>query len=347
MQTTGATVTGFSRPPWGAMTGDNVHDFDLDQLEEVVKHDMESRFTLGGMSRIIEDSSHSLVSTGSIVLHNNKDVPVSHSLRETSPGSHKLGALAEYTPGSLLHDQPSSAFATMTPTMVTSKIPSQIDDSVVWLAKSLRVEGLSSKKPLDLRPHCGSEMNDTWLMPRNVSELPVQLNQPSQSYHMITGLRNSSHAPFLLSSEPLNEPPNAGIECYHPSLTTHHSYRDSHLNDELLIHMSVRELNKRLHGYSREEVALIKRKRRTLKNRGYAQNCRTKRLSQRHEIEGKNRLLQAEVTRLRQQIERACHERDYYKQEFTSIQVQDFSQSSLSTFSSSGRSNPSSPDFYI
>lgn len=87
------------------------------------------------------------------------------------------------------------------------------------------------------------------------------------------------------------------------------------LDDEQLISLSVRELNKRLHGFPREEVVRLRQKRRTLKNRGYAQNCRTKRLAQRHELESRNRILQAEANRLRQELERACQERDFYKQQ--------------------------------
>ena len=82
----------------------------------------------------------------------------------------------------------------------------------------------------------------------------------------------------------------------------------------------------------------MKQKRRTLKNRGYAQNCRTKRLAQRHELEAKLRLQSNEIARirvefdkfraeydklrlgydkLRQVYDKVYQERDYYQQQLT------------------------------
>merc|ERR1712037_292767 len=71
---------------------------------------------------------------------------------------------------------------------------------------------------------------------------------------------------------------------------------------------SVRELNKRLHGVPREEVVKLKQKRRTLKNRGYAQNCRSKRLLQRQDLEENNKVLVSSSERMRAELERVVKE---------------------------------------
>ena len=52
--------------------------------------------------------------------------------------------------------------------------------------------------------------------------------------------------------------------------------------------MTVRELNQILQGLPKEEIAWMKQKRRTLKNRSYAQNCRSKRLCLKNGLEVAN-----------------------------------------------------------
>ncbi|KAL1124548.1 hypothetical protein AAG570_001174 [Ranatra chinensis] len=110
------------------------------------------------------------------------------------------------------------------------------------------------------------------------------------------------------------------------------------IDDDLLMCLSVRELNKRLHGFPREAVQKLKQKRRTLKNRGYAQNCRSKRLHQRHELEMTNRNLQAELHRLKMELTRVGQERDVYKHRYETLRKR---------FLNDPPSGPGSPELYL
>ncbi|KAG6940672.1 MAF bZIP transcription factor [Chelydra serpentina] len=127
---------------------------------------------------------------------------------------------------------------------------------------------------------------------------------------------------------------------HHP----HHStslHFDDRFSDEQLVTMSVRELNRQLRGVSKEEVIRLKQKRRTLKNRGYAQSCRFKRVQQRHVLESeKNQLLQ-QVEHLKQEISRLVRERDAYKEKYEKLVSSGFRENGSSS------DNPSSPEFFM
>uniref|UniRef100_A0A8C0AJ75 Transcription factor Maf n=1 Tax=Bos mutus grunniens TaxID=30521 RepID=A0A8C0AJ75_BOSMU len=132
----------------------------------------------------------------------------------------------------------------------------------------------------------------------------------------------------------------AGRGALHP----HHAaagglHFDDRFSDEQLVTMSVRELNRQLRGVSKEEVIRLKQKRRTLKNRGYAQSCRFKRVQQRHVLESeKNQLLQ-QVDHLKQEISRLVRERDAYKEKYEKLVSSGFRENGSSS------DNPSSPEF--
>lgn len=84
------------------------------------------------------------------------------------------------------------------------------------------------------------------------------------------------------------------------------------MNDHDLVNLPLRELNKRLRALPKQNAYNMKKRRRTLKNRKYAQNCRSKRLEQKSEMEIQNNHLKTEISRLNKLI-------DKYKNEVTTL----------------------------
>ncbi|KAJ8340602.1 hypothetical protein SKAU_G00352350 [Synaphobranchus kaupii] len=121
-----------------------------------------------------------------------------------------------------------------------------------------------------------------------------------------------------------------------------HGHLDDRFSDEQLVTMSVRDLNRQLRGIGKEEVIRLKQKRRTLKNRGYAQSCRYKRVQQRHVLEGEKTQLVQQVDHLKQEISRLVRERDVYKEKYEKLIGNGFRENG-----SSSDNNPSSPEFFM
>lgn len=93
----------------------------------------------------------------------------------------------------------------------------------------------------------------------------------------------------------------------------------SEISDEELISLSVRELNKKLKDFSRTDILRFKQRRRLLKNRGYAQKCRTRRVQQYKNLSEDNSELYKQIEDLKEMVRLYQKERDEYKSKYVKL----------------------------
>lgn len=180
-------------------------------------------------------------------------------------------------------------------------------EEMMWLPQQLRQD----QQPLDLRPlHCipGNPDQD-WDRRDYIMNIPID-----HHLHHSNGM-----IPQLLHQRPMSVCSGSQLSPRMNHLndsgySTCTSSEDLGISDDLLMKLSVRELNKRLHGFDKDDVMRLKQKRRTLKNRGYAQNCRSKRLQQKQDLEITNRTLTEQLRSVRAELLRVVQERDMLRQ---------------------------------
>ena len=120
------------------------------------------------------------------------------------------------------------------------------------------------------------------------------------------------------------------------------------MGDDDLVRLPVRELNKRLQGLTKDEIQRLKQKRRTLKNRGYAQNCRSKRMQHKTQLERTNNTLQQQITSLQRHVSSLTRERNYYKHQNELLRMRcGQTDSAAQSREGSVSSYPDSPEFFL
>lgn len=86
------------------------------------------------------------------------------------------------------------------------------------------------------------------------------------------------------------------------------------VSDEELVTLSVRDLNKRLRNLTKDDKIKYKQRRRLLKNRGYAQTCRTRRIHHQHAKEIENE-------KLKELLQQVTLERNLYKTKYENLKA--------------------------
>ena len=92
------------------------------------------------------------------------------------------------------------------------------------------------------------------------------------------------------------------------------------ISDEEIKNLGVRELNKLLRNMQPEEAAIIRRRRRNLKNRDYALICRQRRLQLHEDLINENKLLKRQLEDDREKLRKVVLERNTYKRKLLQLQ---------------------------
>ena len=92
-----------------------------------------------------------------------------------------------------------------------------------------------------------------------------------------------------------------------------------HITDDDLINLPIRDLNKRLRNLSKDAVQKIRKRRRSLKNRGYATSCRQRRAAVKESLKTQNKRLEAQLRDTKKRLSESVKERDSYKSKYESL----------------------------
>ena len=97
-----------------------------------------------------------------------------------------------------------------------------------------------------------------------------------------------------------------------------------HIPDKALAKLTVKQLKKLMQNLGTEEVKALKQRRRTLKNRGYAVQCRLRRQQYKDNLEVQVRQLQVDNCQLQEQLKKCEDERNLFHQYYQYYQTHPF-----------------------
>lgn len=102
------------------------------------------------------------------------------------------------------------------------------------------------------------------------------------------------------------------------------SVQDSieHINDEDLINLPIRDLNKRLRNLPKAEMQKLRKRRRSLKNRTYATRSRQRRTDEKEGLKTQNQRLRVQLRETKANLKNVMLDRDSYKNKYESLHTE-------------------------
>ena len=116
------------------------------------------------------------------------------------------------------------------------------------------------------------------------------------------------HASSSISSDALNNDPQSP-----------QALQDSHITNDELVSLPIRELNKRLRSLPKVEVQSIRKRGRSLKNRGYATSCRQRGVALKESLLTQNQHLKQEIRETKAMLSNALKDGDTYKTKYEQL----------------------------
>lgn len=138
------------------------------------------------------------------------------------------------------------------------------------------------------------------------------------------GLTEDEPSSYWFSFEPLVAEGESSLTQIHlyserPDCNTTSSTPSEQITDLEIATLPIRELNKRMKNLPQAEVLQIRKRRRSLRNRDYATNCRRRRTAVKESLLTENQRLQDQLRAANEVLSRAVKERDSYKRKFSEL----------------------------
>lgn len=174
--------------------------------------------------------------------------------------------------------------------------------------------------------HYHPASNNFWLTPQASNQqlmafqpaLPNQLPPVGAEYQIQSGM-DSIASPYSPESDGSLGDEGEGSFTLPPGFDPTDEKGLLKLTEEQLVSLTARDLNRLCRDLPEDIIKQLKKRRRTLKNRGYAYNSRVRRVSQKNQLEKERDELQKQISQLQDRVKNLEREANLWKQKAQSF----------------------------